>query len=75
MSSTVQVTDNTPLIYKDLYYQTQFPDSPDERPEFNSTSYDESSAEFKALLSAAVHAHRKQLRERNASNRTFNQNV
>ena len=65
MSSSVQVTDNTPLIFKaldwDLYYRTQFPDNPDERPEFNSTSYDESSAEFKALLFAAVHAHRKQL--------------
>ena len=76
MSSSVQVTDNTPLIFKalawDLYYQTQFPDNPDERPEFNSTSYDESSAEFKALLFAAVHAHRNQLRERNASNRSFN---
>ena len=68
--------DNTPLIFKalawDLYYRTQFLDSPDERPEFNSMSYDESSAEFKALLFAAVHAHRKQLRERNASNRSFN---
>ena len=79
MSSTVQVTDNIPLIFKalawDLYYQTQFPDSPDERPEFNSTSYDKSSAEFKALLVEAVQVHRKQLRERLASNRTFNENV
>ena len=79
MSSTVQVTDNTPLIFKalawDLYYQTQFPDSPDERPEFNSMSYDKSSAEFKALLFEAVQAHRKQLREKLASNRTFNENV
>ena len=79
MSSSVQVTDNTPLIFKalawDLYYQTQFPDSPDERPEFNSMSYDKSSAEFKALLVEAVQAHRKQLRERLASNRTFNENV
>jgi len=53
LSSSVQVTDNTPLIFKalawDLYYQTQFPDSPDERPEFNSMSYDKSSAEFKDL--------------------------
>ena len=54
MSSAVQVTDNTPLIFKalawDNYYRTQFPDSPDERPEFNSIIYDKSSAEFKALL-------------------------
>ena len=76
MSSTVQVTDNTPLIFNalawDLYYQTQFPDSPDERPEFNSMSCDKSSAEFKALLVEAVQAHRKQLK---SSNRTFNENV
>ena len=62
MSSTVQVTD-TPLIFKalawDVYYRTQFPDSPDERPEFNSMSYDKSSAEFKALLFEAAQAHRK----------------
>jgi len=54
MSSTVQVTDNTPLLFKalawDNYYRTQFPDSPGERPEFNSIIYDKSSAEFKALL-------------------------
>ena len=79
MSSSVQVTDNTPLLFKalawDNYYRTQFPDSPDERPEFNSMSYDKSSAEFKALLVEAVQAHRKQWRERLASNRTFNKNV
>jgi len=60
MSSTVQVTDNTPLIFKahawEKYYRTQFPDSPDERPEFNSMSYDKSSAEFKALFSK-LHKH------------------
>ena len=54
MSSAVRVTDNNPLLFKalawDNYYRTQFHDSPDERPEFNSMIYDKSSAEFKALL-------------------------
>jgi len=76
MSSAVQVTDNTPLLFKalawDNYYRTQFPDSPDERPEFNSMIYDKSSAEFKALLFDAAKAHRNEWRDKIASNSTFN---
>ena len=71
MSSAVRVTDNTPLLFKalawDNYYRTQFPDSPDERPEFNSMIYDKSSAEFKALLFDAAKARIDKI----ASNSTF----
>ena len=64
MSSAVRVIDSTPLLFKALawekYYRTQFPDSPDERPEFNSIIYDKSSAEFKALLFDVTTAQRNQ---------------